>query len=330
MQTPTEDPVVTPYTPAEQEIIDGLIDCQKELGVSDEKFADQYLKSHSATTWNRLRRADYGAQNRTKVMAEMKTALTSIRRRIARLKRQTMGSRFHELDQFKALFAAVAECLKKKGENRLIFYVAPTGAGKSRFLAELSAREQVVTVRANETWRKSYYFATLGILEEMQIAGQFVTAGAARKAMLGAMKGRVQVLAVDEGNYFGPLSINLMKDILNETEWTLIVCLVPEHFRTMKRYYAEWKQLQRRIHAVYKHEAVVAADVAIFLADAGLNGDTKAASVALAKAANAFGGFDTINRVMQRLAETGTGTHPALDDVTKAIASVNAQQDTCE
>lgn len=330
MNSDTTEATKTPYTPEEQEIIDGLKACQDQLKLTNEDFATEFLKTYTVSTWSKLKRGEYEAKNRSKTMAELKSALTSIRRRIVRQLKATQGETYYELDVFSAMFKAVKECLEKKGENRLIFYVAQTGRGKSRFISELETRQTVTSLRANEPWSGSYYFAVMDILEALEVTGKFNSAWAARREMLEKMRSRVEVLAIDEGNYFGPKSINLVKDILNETEWTVFIALTPERFAAMKRHYVEWSQLQRRIHRTFRAEALTAADVGQFLHDAGLNGDTKSASLELLKAANEFGGFDFINRVTKRLGQEVEAAHPTLADVKAAIVYVKAELDRQE
>lgn len=320
---PTEDKQIEPYTPEEQEIIDGLKAAQEQLNASDVKFAKDYLKTYTEGTWNRLRRGQYEAKDRSKIFAEMRSSLASIRRRIARQLKATQGSKYYELDQFAAMFRAVSDCMEKKGENRLIFYVAPTGGGKSRFVTELSLREEVTAVLANEPWFGSYFYASIDILQQLEVKGNFQSGGDARKAMIETMKSqRARVLTIDEGNYFGPRSINLIKDILNQTEWVVWIGCTKEFWDKMQRHYAEWRQLQRRIHSVFFYSPLTSKQIIGFLQDAGLNGDAGKASIALADAANKFGAFDFIQRVIERLSEQERSDHPTLEDVTAAIAGV--------
>ena len=321
-----EEPQKTIYSAEQQAVIDGLMEAQKHLGISDKEFAAKWLKTYTETTWSRMRAGTYGAKDTTKAFAELGTALVSIRRRIERLMRQTQGGKFYEFDQFAALFKAIGECLIKKGQNRLCFFVAPTGAGKSRFITELEAREDTVALMANESWAGSYYFATLDILRALEVEGKFNTAADARRAMLERMKGRVNVLAIDEGNYFGNHSINLVKDILNETEWTVLIALTPPSFERMRRYYDAWSQLNRRVHTVFRHQALTAKQVCEVLQDVGMNGESKQAAIPLVAAANAFGSFDFVQRVIEQLEESAP-PHPSVEDVVTAIVTVKANLD---
>ncbi len=298
---------------------------QKQLGVSDREFAQNYLKIYTESTWSKLRGGTYKAKDLSKAFGELKSALTSIRRRIVRQLKSTQGGRYHELDQFAAMARAVRDCLEKKGENRLIIYVAPTGGGKSRFIAELDSRESVTSLRASEAWFSSYYHASLDIIAALEGSGKYGSAGESRRAMLDLMRGRNQVIAIDEANYFGPRSINMVKDLLNETEWTVLLCMTREHWDKMRRHWAAWSQLQRRIHTVFFHSPLNSDDAAQFLADAGLNGDSKKAARALADAANEFGAYDFVCRVIERLDEAGNHGHPTMADVEAAIAFVKVQ-----
>lgn len=329
----TEDPTPTPkpkppkrdYSAEQQRIIDELCAAQKTLAITDEAFAKQYLGGWSAATWSKLRSATYEAKDIESNFAELKRRLRSLNYKLAVLGKADGGSAFYDFDQFAALKTAVRECLTKPGENRLVIYVAPTGAGKSRIIREVSKAETTTIVRANEAWRNSYFFASLDIVEALGGTGKFGSAGEARREVLALLKHERRVLAIDEGNYFGPQSINLLKDILNETDATILLTSTPTHYDKMRRHWGEWSQLQRRVHVVIRHDVIRPEEAAQFLSDAGLNGDSKAGGGVLAKAANQFGGYDFITRVIARLHDTATGAHPTLADVTAAVAFVKTQ-----
>lgn len=311
------------YTAEQQAIIDGLVLCQKQLAIGDREFASKYLKTYTESTWSKLRSASYGAKDSSKTFGELAVALNSIRRRIARQLKSTQGGIYHELDHCAAMFRAVKDCLEKRGENRLIPIVMPTGGGKSRFIAELESREETTLVRGNRSWSESYYCAASDILRALGETGRCRGVGEAHDRLISAMTGRAQVLAIDEGNYFGPQSIDLVKDILNETDWTVVIAMTETSWARMQRHYGEFSQLQRRIHTVFLHDGISAAQAGEFLSHCGLNGDSRAAALAVAKAANEFGAFDFIARVVERLDEHGRA--PTLDDVHAAIAFVNRQ-----
>jgi hypothetical protein len=317
-----------PYTLTEQYIITELTKCQDHLGLSDKKFTGNYLKTYVESTWSRLKNNTYGAQDRSKTFTELTAALATIRRRIARQLASGDGGKYHELPQFAAMFKAVDECLTKRGENRLIVHVAPTGGGKSRFVAELDRRHPVTSLRANESWRGSYFAALSDVVRALREPAPIVsTAMEARREMLASMKDRVEVVAIDEGNYLGPGSINMVKDLLNDTAWTVILSMTNTAWLRTQRHAHEFGQLQRRVHTVFEREPAYVMDsddVQRWMVDAGLNGDSKAAAIELAREANSFGAFDLVARVVDRLAETCTQGHPSIDDVRASIAHVKA------
>lgn len=324
-KTAPNSPAKHHYTDAQRAIIDELSECQSTLGLTDARFAKLHLGGMSDSQWSKLRSATYGVSNIDKQFAELQRFLRSIRYKIAAVGKIEGGRPFHELDSFAAILSSVRECLEKPGENRLVIYVAPTGGGKSRLVTEVGKRETATSLRANESWRASYFFASLDIIDALGGTGKFSSAGQARREVIALLKGERKVLCIDEGNYFGPQSINLLKDVLNETEATVLLCCTPQHYDKMRRHWGEWSQLQRRVHSIFRYQPVTPSDAMEFLKDAGLNGDSKAAAIVLAKAANHFGAFDFIARTIERVVETASETHPRLADVEAAIAFVKAQ-----
>lgn len=314
------------YAPEQREVIDGLVQCQKKLGVTDEHFAKRHLQGYSGSTWSRLRDGKYRVKNLDRVFAELRIALRSVRQRIAVQARSVDVGTFHESDHFKAVFTAIEEAMSATNENRLVVNIAPTGGGKSRLCNEVAKVQTTTIVRASRAWHSSYYFAALDVARSLGAVGHFGSAGEARIGMLDQLRELKRVLAIDEGNYFGPKSIDMLKDILNETDSAVLLCLTRTHWLNMKRYWSSFDQVQRRIHKVFELEKIAPSEVLPFLADAGLNGDAKEASVVLAEAANLFGHFDTIQRVIKRLQERA-GEHPTTDDVRAAIEFVQSSQD---
>lgn len=322
------------YNEAQAETVKALIKIQKDIGdergspVSDEEFTAKHLRAYSAGAWSKLRRNEYEAQTIAPVFAKLGACLKNLRRMMRLKKRATQGTEFQRLPVHEAVFEAVTQCLSRSDERRIVVYVAPTGGGKSRLIEELRLAHELSLVRANETWRKSYYYALCGVcrglstnLDEYKTPSNTLVA---REQMLGAMNG-LGLVAIDEGNYFGTHSLNLVKDMVNDTAWTVLLCTTPQGWKDAQRYAHEFGQLRRRIFSVYEYEPLSADEVGRWLTPLNLGAIHQQACVAVSDAAREFGAIDMVNRVAEKIADsTGTG-HPSMGDIESAITLVKAE-----
>jgi hypothetical protein len=183
------------------------------------------------------------------------------------------------------------------------------GSAKTRLGREITVMFGGYYVEATESWRDSYFSAlcaigrAVGVSEDQLLAGREL----AEQKVINRFKARRSVLVIDEGEYFGPRTMNLLKMLLNQTETVIVLLAIPALFeRWQKKSWEESRQLNRRCEAIVEAGPVIPADVAQF-AGKRLTISDKAADVwgAIAKAANEFGHYSMVRRVIEELARDG-------------------------
>ena len=223
-----------------------------------------------------------------------------------------------------AEFAAVDECRAKNlsDPDRLITFLADTGGGKTRLCGRLHEEEGAIVVQAREAWKTSYFNCLRDFCDAVGIDTRANSnKGSMELEIVAALNKRRHILAVDEAEFFGAQSLNLIKLILNSTPSVVILCAIPEAFARWNR--ANWheaRQIRRRTHVLIHQELIHPSEAARFLVASPAKAVAREAAPLLAAAANQFGRFDLCKRVATLLKD-GSDTAD-LDDVKKAIARI--------
>ena len=134
--------------------------------------------------------------------------------------------------------------------------------------------------------------------------------------MLGALRAKPRVLFIDEANTMSAKCANAIKSIVNETECCVVIAAIPELWdRFLAGSVQEAAQLVNRCQPILRAPRISAADARLFLGEkaAGVPG----AVAKIAAAANAFGGFRTVQAVNAALEECD---RPGEDDLDAALA----------
>lgn len=316
-------------TAEQRAIIENIAEFQKTAGLSDAAFA-KHLPC-SATTWSRLK-GDIYKGNTDRKVAEVAKAAQAYRE--AWQKNQTRNSRrrFYEFTDFKAVFSAVRTAQSRgqlAEEDKLIVYCAPSGWGKSHLAAELEERYNARVVTARESWRTSYFSACASIARAVGVRDKFRGAPHAEEELIDYLTNHPCVIVLNEVEFFGRRTLNLIKTILNETTCSVVMLAIPEFFSSIKVLGGlHSAQLLRRCVAVIPAGEITAAQASRFLAEEfEITADLRPACRALAQAANKSPsggpgyGYKLVARVVESLAEEFDKTAPpASDDVMKAIA----------
>lgn len=308
------------YSESLKQVILELDLLQKESKKSDQEFARDHM-DYSASTWFRLKQGSYTVQDMDKVEISLARNLRALQEELA-MSRRGVSSVFYKLQHFEAALKAVKECRATKNENRLVVFLADTGGGKTTLCQQVRKDFGAITVQARESWRKSYFAACSDIALAAGAKGAWASEHQAENAMLSVLRARRQVLVIDEGEYFGPRTINLLKLILNETETVIVLCSIPDLYERWNR--ASWiesQQLKRRTHAVIQCDMIRPEDARKFTAALNFDGSAGASLAAICRAANAFGKYDFLRRVVDEL-ESPEVIDQA--EVENAIKRVNA------
>lgn len=312
MTTPNDSktaPDLSEYTDGQREVLRQLCAQRDELGLSDGEFVRKHL-TLSSTTWSRINNGTYGADVGS-AFVKLEGNLRQIRVERAQASRTTGGSAWYRLVPQQSVIDAVSQAKLKPASDpdRAVFFLAPTGGGKTATARQLKVMHDGILVEARESWRDSYYAALCDVGLAAGISEDEIGTGkhSAEQALLRKLRANRRVLIIDEGEYFGARTINLLKLLLNQTDTVIVVMTIPVLFtRWQARSWEESKQLNRRAHAVIVAGPVLPDDVALFLAGAGLSAPAAVCAV-ITKAANEFGSYDTVREIVAELAADNTG-----------------------
>ena len=299
-----------------------LIALQARTGKSAELFAHDHL-SYSSTVWSKVQNGTYSV----KEFGTLATQLTADARRLNEelaLASRGGNNEYYPLDHHEAILKGIRQCRTKQNENRLCVYLAPTGGGKTTIAQKARKEFNGLLVRVAESWRHSY----MAPLKATSIAaggnGQFRSEYEGETELRRVLCAKKWVLAIDEGETFGPRTVNFIKFILNETPTTILLCTIEQLYDSWNK--AAWiqaQQLKRRTHLVVRCPLITPADVSWFLPKA-LTFDTpalKPACIEIARAANQFGKYDLITRIASDLLNQGPDVI-TLEDAQKSVAKV--------
>lgn len=323
------------YTPGEIDVINQLREIQSGLALSDAAFGAKHL-TVAATTWYRIKAGSYNA-DASAALLKLERDLRNYRIELAQASRLLGSKPYHRLTPQQSVFDAVTTCKLKPAEdpNRFVAYLAPTGGGKTTLGRNLKIQHNGILVEGRESWRRSYLAALCDIakaagvreVESLVVKGEH----AVETEVLAKLTANRRVLIIDEGEYFGPRTINLVKLILNQTPTVVVVLAIPQLYDWWQRKaWEQAKQINRRAEAVIVSNEVLPEDVKTFLVGAKIvieAGADQKPGVALndacrliAEAANQFGSYDTVDRVMQALENDYEGCAT----VTDVAAAINA------
>ncbi len=224
---------------------------------------------------------------------------------------------------FEAVFRAIEEAKARKGPHGLVFFLAPTGGGKTRLCEEVIGDGGFV-VEARKSWRKSYWTALCDIADGLNVSRRNIWTASQLEDEIAVKSMAIKngVLAIDEGRFFGPDTLDLLIWLLNKTTLTILICAPPEYYdRWATKHRSEAAQVVRRTHMVIKANVITADDAEKILKECALNGSLRDAAKLARDAANDFGRYDFLHRLADKLAEQ---PFHGLDDVRNAIAKVHA------
>jgi hypothetical protein len=312
------------YTPGQRAVLDELSAIQASLDLGDSEFAKKHL-TVSATTWYRIRKGDYGA-NADQAFVKLACNLQQYRIESAKTAKLVGGRPWHALPQQQSVIDAVTSAkLKDESDpDRLVVFLAETGGGKTALGRQLKLRHDGILVEATESWRDSYFAALADIAEVAGVDADDLDAGkhVAERALLRRLNANRRVLIIDEGEYFGPRTINLVKLLLNKTPTVVVILAIPSLYaRWQQRAWDESKQINRRAEAIVDGGLVTPDDVRLFVAER-FGGAEPSVCAPIAKAANQFGRFDTVVQIVREI-DIEDGAKLTRDEVEQAITRFN-------
>jgi transcriptional regulator with XRE-family HTH domain len=287
-------------------VIRDLEQLRNDQGLSQQKFAARL--GYTGSTWNKIikvlkdepghyfeRETDY---------EELHVKLERELRRLVRAVEQEKADQsltIHPLLDYEAVIEAIKAAALRTDSERCIAFLADKGAGKTIFCHFMRREFDAIIVETRSTWETSYYTCLIDLAEALGLKFDKGTPlGTIEREVANKLKVPTK-LVFDEGEFFGKGAINLLKWLLNKTPSVIIICAIPAAFdRWLKKYPHEAGQLQRRFNAVIEFGGVGKADIAHFTKAAGVEMDDDATK-ALIDAANQFGAYGTVARVVDQL-----------------------------
>jgi hypothetical protein len=283
--------------------------------LSDTDFARRFLP-FSSTTWSKLQSGTYGGGYDT-IARRLDDAVADVEGRLPNIESAAAARRtFRRTTLARAVLAALSAAREGLDDRRVVVVLAPTGGGKTAIRDYLATRN-AVCVEGRQAWRSSYRAFCLDVA---RAAGRKLPATMPEyrieDEMLGALRAKPRVLFIDEANTMSAKCANAIKSIVNETECCVVIAAIPELWdRFLAGSVQEAAQLVNRCQPILRAPRISAADARLFLGEkaAGVPG----AVAKIAAAANAFGGFRTVQAVNAALEECD---RPGEDDLDAALA----------
>ena len=212
----------------------------------------------------------------------------------------------HPVTHLRAIAQAVREVKNKKGPERLVKFLSPTGGGKTVVGNYLQEEFGARVVEAREAWKRSYYIFLADICGpnglRIRLDGECNPAHIEQK-IIRSLKGKNLVLVMDEAEFFGAAALNGIKLLLNKTRLAIVICAIPEahdRWNSRKGTRMEAEQIARRTHAIVELTSIKPADAGMFFKKGTFTSDEEAHKYIAAYASN-FGHYSFINRLAQKL-----------------------------
>jgi|GEM_PF-6156961 len=327
-------PPVQHLSPEDRAFMALLEQKRQTLRQSKNSFARHTLKCSNGTYSQLLN--DVYPGNSTAMVAQFRKAYETFKDvdSLAKVEVRTdSAGAFFETATMRAVKKGVIAATRRDDELRMVIYLARTGCGKDtaiRYLAdsmpEINRPEReftFISVEARESWRKSYFAAVCDILFAVEgIDAGNMSCRAAENLLISSLRARRVILAINESNYFGAHTFNLLKFMINQTPTVIFICAIPSIFERMKlKSWNEAEQVIRRSYVTLIAQDLTVNDVRPFLANLDFEApDAAAACVALG--ANQFGGYGFVKRVVENLADATGPVAP--DALEKAVAKTHA------
>lgn len=303
-----------------------LVELQGSL--SDSQFAKLHL-SCSGSSWGRIKAGAYHAANGEHMLEKLTADLAGLEKKAA-----TRGAA-SEIVKTTLIEQGLRAVRRAFGEerDRLVVVLAPTGGGKSTLARAMrEGLTGVVTVEASETWRTSYLAACHAMLRALGVADLPAGTRAAERRLIESLATSPKLIVVDEGHYFGPATVNLMKAILNQTSSTVVLLAIPQLWaRTKRAAWEEAEQLRSRTCALVEVRELTAGEVETYAAATlgpvwtGMAKEERAAAAkVVAQAGNTFGLWATVARIAREIRADTEGRAATSGDVLAAVKVVAA------
>jgi len=298
-------PKVNPLTDAERAVIAELSHIRDQLGWTDARFVKRLLNDYSYSAWIRCRKDCYTGDTRA-ALSYYSSKIADARGLMERdrTERPNLGEEpFFVTHNIRALLAAIDIARRRRNEKGLVMWIAPPGGGKSALLRHLQREYGARLTQATRAWRRSYCCGLQAVGQALGVSETFRSTHYLEQAVFQAAREMGHaILGIDDANTFGDHTCDMIRDLCNLTNLTIVTASTSIPFNQMNRSgYNEGEQMRRRAVAIIKADTILPEDVAPFFKAFGLNGDSDQALTAVADAANMYNRFDFVNSVVANL-----------------------------
>lgn len=305
-------------------IVQELCRARDALCWTDARFHQRFLNSYSYSAWIRIRNDQWTGDTRA-VMQYYGKQLPTVREFVVRdaSERPNISGdeSFFVTRDVEAVLSAVEIARRRRGEKGLVMWVADPGGGKSALLRHLRRNYGARLTQATRAWSRSYCSGLQAVGQALGLVETFRSTHYLEQAVFQAARemGR-GILGIDDANTFGPHTCDMVRDLCNLTNLTIVTASTNIPFSRQHRIgYQEGEQMRRRAVAIVKARDITPNDVAPFLSQLNLAGALQDACVQLAARANRYNKYDFVNSVVRSLRmRAGTRTL-GMDDISKVM-----------
>lgn len=219
---------------------------QQTLGVPDGQFTGPLL---AGSAFNQLVNGAYRVPTTPRGVEQIEETLIAlvergrellVKKAEGRKTAQTLAERF----VMRPEYDEVVDCLEDAEANaedaleeRVVILVGGTRCGKSAILAKLiSANKINWRLRATPIMKRSYKKFLIGVGSALKLRDlKDSTLAALHDSILSKLEKVRGVLAIEELQSFSPSALEFLKTLLNDTQVSLVISMLPGQFERMTR-----------------------------------------------------------------------------------------------
>jgi len=293
--------------------------------LSDKAFTKRYTPYISETQWSGLKNGTYYEGKLWIKEQDLKDAIADIESRLDSIRD---GAEYSHKVLDTTFFRAIKNLVKRAKDDpedrRIIVSLAPTGYGKTA-VAKYLISKGAYYVEGTQSWKSSYRAFCADVARAIN---KKVPTGAKQdkceEAMIDAAKSKdFGTLVIDEANTLSGPCANGIKEIVNRTNFTVVLLAIPEFWdKFLEGNAGEVRQVVNRCQRVIRQERITTDDVRLFLRSRKL---PEAFAGKITGEADKFGGFRTVISIMNEIADDPTeeGLDKSLERHRKNYAAFN-------